>query len=429
MEASAIHGVWHPLLEGADAEQAREALAAIAHDLRETTEKDDPSVAGGMAGVAVFHAYLHQAEPGAGHDARALEWLDGGIDALSELVMTAQLYGGFPGIAWAVEHLRGRVFEAGEEDPVEEVDGAVAERLRLSPWRGDYDLIVGLVGLGVYALERLPRPAAAECLSLLLDRLEETAERSPEGVTWFTPPELLWESMRASAPAGLYNLGVAHGVPGVIGILAETCAAGVEVERARPLLEGAVRWLLAHKWDGSSGFCFPGSIGPGIQPTDSRLAWCYGDAGVAATLFLAGRLAGEPAWEAEALQIARLAARRPLGKAGVKDAGLCHGSAGLAHVFNRLWQASGDEELAAAARFWYRHALGYRQPGQGVGGFRSWEPRTPDAEFEWLSLPGFLTGSAGIGLALLAATSPVEPMWDRLLLTSIPPRSAPGGAP
>jgi hypothetical protein len=36
--------------------------------------------------------------------------------------------------------------------------------------------------------------------------------------------------------------------------------------------------------------------------------------------------------------------------------------------------------------------------------------------------PGFLTGAAGIGLALLAATSPVEPAWDRVLLASVPPR-------
>jgi hypothetical protein len=32
-----------------------------------------------------------------------------------------------------------------------------------------------------------------------------------------------------------------------------------------------------------------------------------------------------------------------------------------------------------------------------------------------------LIGAAGVGLALLAAVSDVEPAWDRLLLASIPP--------
>jgi hypothetical protein len=31
---------------------------------------------------------------------------------------------------------------------------------------------------------------------------------------------------------------------------------------------------------------------------------------------------------------------------------------------------------------------------------------------------GLLNGLAGIGLALLAATTPIEPRWDRLLLLS-----------
>jgi hypothetical protein len=32
-----------------------------------------------------------------------------------------------------------------------------------------------------------------------------------------------------------------------------------------------------------------------------------------------------------------------------------------------------------------------------------------------------LTGAAGIALALLAAVTPVEPAWDKVLLVSVPP--------
>jgi hypothetical protein len=35
-----------------------------------------------------------------------------------------------------------------------------------------------------------------------------------------------------------------------------------------------------------------------------------------------------------------------------------------------------------------------------------------------------LTGATGIALALLAATTDIEPLWDRMLLASIPRRSA-----
>jgi hypothetical protein len=34
---------------------------------------------------------------------------------------------------------------------------------------------------------------------------------------------------------------------------------------------------------------------------------------------------------------------------------------------------------------------------------------------------GLLEGFAGVGLALLAAATTVEPTWDRMLLASVPP--------
>jgi hypothetical protein len=258
----------------------------------------------------------------------------------------------------------------------------------------------------------------------VLGHLETIAVRDAQGLSWFTPPSLLWDKALELAPDGLYNLGVAHGVPGVVGLLAELCTAGVEVERARRMLAGVVPWLLAQELGGddADAALFPWICGPGVARKPARLAWCYGDAGLAAVLCHAAQAAGEPAWEAAARRIAHAAARRPMDDCGVVDAGLCHGSAGLAHIFNRLGQATGDAGLESAARAWFGHVLDFRRPGEGIGGYRTWEPETLDGEFLWLQRPGFLSGAAGVGLALLGAVSPVEPLWDRLLLTSVPPR-------
>ena len=67
---------------------------------------------------------------------------------------------------------------------------------------------------------------------------------------------------------------------------------------------------------------------------------------------------------------------------------------------------------------------GLRQPGRGVGGYEAWLPEDDGAQ-AWAADPGLLTGSAGIALALLAATTGVEPAWDRMLLVAIPPHAAP----
>jgi hypothetical protein len=101
------------------------------------------------------------------------------------------------------------------------------------------------------------------------------------------------------------------------------------------------------------------------------------------------------------------------------DAGICHGAAGNGHLFNRLYQATGEPVFRDAALSWFDRALGFREEGQGVGGYRMWVPGA-EGELGWRSDPGFLTGSAGVGLCLLAAASPVEPEWDRVLLADIP---------
>src|SRR5207247_4655901 len=87
-------------------------------------------------------------------------------------------------------------------------------------------------------------PVAAGMLERVVDRLAELAVREGEEITWFTPAKRLPEWQRAICPGGYFNVGLAHGVPGVIALLGGACAAGVAVDRARPLLDGAVTWLL-----------------------------------------------------------------------------------------------------------------------------------------------------------------------------------------
>jgi hypothetical protein len=134
--------------------------------------------------------------------------------------------------------------------------------------------------------------------------------------------------------------------------------------------------------------------------------------------------AGRPDWADSALALARQAAGRARLSAGVSDAGFCHGAAGAGHMFNRLYQATGESPLGDAARFWFDQTLALRQPGRGIAGFAT---RVPDdaGSVRWAPMPGLIDGASGIALALLAAASPQEPYWDGILLLSNPERDTP----
>lgn len=415
---------WRPLLDANLAARAWEAVNAVSQALG-TWSPGGPrelhadgwldrvvSLGGGTAGQALFHGYLFRATGAERHAARARQRLNQAVEALAMTPTRPALYSGFTGVAWAVEHL-GRLLDGEDEqeasggedeDMGEEVDQALLTALDRFSWAGDYDLMSGLVGFGVYALERFPRPSAVRCLEAIVDRLDESAERSGQGVAWRTPD-------------GYYDLGVAHGIAGVIALLADACRLGIRQDRAFPLLDGAVRWLARQPLAGQKGACYPSRVGQGIEAKPSRLAWCYGDPGVAATLLYAARAVGRKEWEDMALATAAHAARAAPEDTGVQGLGLCHGALGLAHLYNRLYQASGDELFADAARLWYRLGLEIRAPEGGIEGRMAGQ----DWQSLWAADAGFLTGAAGVGLALLAAVTPVEPEWDRLLLVAIPP--------
>jgi len=417
--------MWQSITSGETLSAAWTVIEEIERSLARHLTSDpslatNPTLAGGTAGLALFYAYLDAARPGSEAGDRALDCLGQSIERLGSANIGPSLFSGFAGVGWTVEHLR-RGFFDGDDDLADPIDNALEELLD-RPGLQPYELLRGVAGYGVYLLERLPHPGTADLLVRVIDQLEASSERSALGCTWFTPPHWQLERQRQVMPGGCYNLGVAHGIPGVLGFLAAAHREGFDDPRLETLAEGTVGWLLAQCLEDNDESIFPAYFAPGVAPLGARTAWCYGDLGIAAILLLAGRSFGRPAWEQEAVDLAQAAAGRSPRAAGANDACLCHGAAGNGHLFARLAQATGDPVLREAALAWIRHALALRRPDEEIAGYPVWMPGSDDSG-DWVADAGFLTGAAGVGLALLAAASDVEPEWDRVMLLSIPPRA------
>jgi lantibiotic modifying enzyme len=409
---------WTVSLNGAAYELARAAVDDIAVAVASRVESN-PSLACTEPWIALLFAYLNRARGTDDHRPQIERILDASTDAVAETLMAPALYGGFLATAWLLEHLDGSM-EGDEEDPNLATDRSICDALETGPWTGHYDLIEGLVGFGVYFLERLPRESARRGLTLVAKRLNELADRRAGGAVWLTPPERLPAWQRELAPKGYYNAGLAHGGAGIIALLAGLVGAGAAKESELELLGAAVRWLLGQqRVRKAEGSLFPSWVPVGRPPHSSRMSWCHGDLGIATALYEAGSGADRQDWVERALATAEQAALRRGPEAGVVDAGLCHGAAGNGHLFNRLYQATRRPIFLDSARFWFERTLAMRKPGMGVAGFRSYLPHGPTDKNAWQDDPGFLTGAAGIGLALLAASSPVEPAWDAVLLVSM----------
>ncbi|NIM14946.1 MAG: hypothetical protein GTO45_23520 [Candidatus Aminicenantes bacterium] len=441
MEKKSIDNKWHPILEGSEAEEVFEVVDEIAKALHHPPAAWIPrekvavepyriargaSLAHGSSGIALFYAYLSRVPAASPLFAdEADRFISHACDALETVPMEGGLYRGLSGIAWVVQHLQGFLYEDESYDP--ETDPNIEiDRLLLDHWSKPekFDLWEGCVGLGVYALERYPQPGAKTLLEILINQLDRLATHNEKGVTWFTPTETLPQRSRLVYPNGFYALGIAHGTAGVISFLSRVHALGILPDVTGKLLDGAVSWLLAQQQGSDLGLLFPLLLlPPDNKPKSSgTFGWCHGDLGLAAALLSAARCTGESSWTAKAIEAAHASIdylNELLQKTTYPDATLCHGTAGLAHLFNRIYQTIRIERFKEEARKWFHHTINIRKPGTGIAGFSKYS-MNEDGELAEQYDPGFIQGAAGIGLALLGAVTDIEPKWDRVMLISAP---------
>lgn len=429
-------GAWEPVLRGPARSRALETVRDIAVALRGCSpESISESTAGlmktpicslsvGLAGLALFFFYLARSEVGVASDHdEGHRLLDDARRALESEATGPGLYVGFSGVAWTIQHLVGvGALDLGGADPNEDIDALLVDLVSARPWRGHFDLVSGLVGIGIYGLARFPRDAARTILTTVAHQLSELATHMTHGVAWETGAHLMTRSQRALFPPGTYNLGMAHGTPGVVALLARMQRVGIADDVVPELLTAANTWLRHQQCAEPSHGVFPTRVSNGRLGPPARLGWCYGDLGIAAALLSAARAIHQEDLEDDALRLVDVCMQRSgsnTSTTGVLDACLCHGSAGVGHMFARVYHVTQNLEHRRVAELWYERALAFRQPGSGVAGFR-FSYTAPTGHVQWLDDVTLLNGAAGIGLSLLSAASPIPPLWDSMMLLSDP---------
>ncbi|HEY0611099.1 MAG TPA: lanthionine synthetase C family protein, partial [Chitinophaga sp.] len=276
-----------------------------------------------------------------------------------------------------------------------------------------YDFLHQGLGAALYFLERPMTAATIACLEKMVTQLENAAITLDTGISWKD------QFVRKDNTEDHYNLGLAHGVPAILAILSMLHEKKICVERTLPLLEEGVQWLLSTRNDPGAepGSWYPTMVTRNNAPIgspQSRLGWCYGDLGIAITLWNIGVRLEKDAWKKEAVDIlAHTLLHRDSRNGTVRDAGLCHGSTGIAQIYRRIYTGSGDERLQTGAGKWLQQTFELGAWEDGPAGFKA---HTLNGYINTFNL---LEGVTGIGLAMMAAVDEdAAAAWDRCLLLS-----------
>lgn len=421
---------WTILLEGSAREKALAAIEDIAQALISPPPAWIPdfdaesfrisrglSLGSGSPALALFYTYharsLNSGPIYAEQLAKYLEYTGQGLEVarLEPIFMY-----GLSGVLWALDHIATLT-----GSPLEGLDAALVEADSFledhTIDEDGFDMWFGLVGHGIYALPRTTGRSARHLLNSLLERLLSALNPEPEAPPWILKPQLLKKPGRAGIPTPHTQLGVAHGIAGVVAFLAEAHRRGLGDGKIPGICDRTWRWMAGQGSEDEHGPFWPNVLGADLPVVRGIQKWCNGMPGIAAALLAASQKLDHDEMREWSIARARELINYTRGFAKPTEVSLCHGSTGLGHMYNRIFQQTGDELFADTARFFLQLTLELQTPGHGVGGFVAYG-ETMMGDYGDLFDPGLMTGSSGVGLGLLAAVSNQAPNWDQALLLS-----------
>jgi len=396
-----------------------------------TSTLDRQQLAYGPLGIALLH--IERAAAGLGPWQRAHDWLAAATRQPFTSGPDSHPFYGAPALAHtlanAAEHLPGPYQRALETLDVQ-IATDVQRRLdaahrrieaELLPQLAEFDVIRGLAGYGAYLLRR--EPASFTMRSVLEYCVRLAQPIALDGQTlpgWWTetgpsgrPDERF--------PDGHANSGMAHGIGGVLALLALATRYGSVVDGQYDAMRSILAWLDRWQEETDPGAAWPywvtrAELRDGCLAASAphRPSWCYGTAGLARAQQLAALALGDAARQDRAENALVAALTDPAQLKATTDKGLCHGFAGLAHIAART--ADDARPLAAGQLRAAIPALLTAVCPPGTDPVTNAQAVVRDEE----AGPGFLDGAAGIALALLAPATYGPPIsaWDACLLVA-----------
>jgi lantibiotic biosynthesis protein len=376
------------------------------------------SLTRGAAGISLLHTERAHQHLGDWNTAHA--WLTAAAAGVVSAADTTGLYQGIASLGFALDAAartsshRYATALAGLDTHLDtlthrRVDAATQRIASGTPGHfREYDVFFGLTGIGALLARRDPGGAALERTLSYLVAL--TVPVHVDGRTvpgWWVGHDP--HRRRSDAyPSGHANLGAAHGITGVLLLLARTARDGLTVTGQHDAIAEILAFLDQWEQDSEHGPWWPQWLtlqdldtGRPTQSAPGKPSWCYGTPAIARAQQIAALATGDSTRQHRSQTALTKTLLDAVERERINDVGLCHGWAG---TFQTGWRAAldaQDPELDAAVASTAQALARAADFGRGPG-----------------DEPGLLDGTAGLALALTTAALDAAPIsgWDACLL-------------
>ena len=285
----------------------------------------------GISGIALFKFYYAKYSDNNEPRDTGLKILELAMQNINEGYDFATYCTGISGFSWVLDHLESQKFiDIDNDDLLSKLDNNLNRMMVHDMKNNNYDFLHGAIGYAFYFLNRYKCTYSKELKerykNILLEFISMLNTTSIDNGN----SQLKWMSILASNNnAEVYNLSLSHGMSSIIGILTKMHEYKDFKTITIKLLNGAINYILSFKRKHKLSL-FPIYITKENEPIYvDRIAWCYGDLGVAVQIWHASKSLKDEHLQSTAIEILKHTAKKTvLDKTLVVDAGICHGSFG-----------------------------------------------------------------------------------------------------
>lgn len=376
--------------------------------------KEGSGLMSGLAGISLFLFYSARVLNNKHIFELANVYLSKSFERINDSNVNLSFCNGISGLCWTVEHLKKYDYITTNTAKIlVDADNLLNEFINNNK-TFKFDFLHGEIGIGYYLLYKKRTSIIKRSIESIINKLEETSVIENDG-------SYKWMSVvkgNNNDYMNVYNLSISHGISSIIIFLAKCIQKYPEIETTSVLLNGAIKFLLKSKIceNKNAHSIFPSWVNEEDHDKSSRIGWCYGDLGNGIALLHSYQALKKEELLSEAIKIFEFNAyRQKLREESINDGCLCHGTAGIMQIFERVYQYTRCEIFRNTANFWLDKTISISNHPEGLAGYKTW---TGESNTGWANKYNLLDGVAGIGLGLITMISVEDLYWDEFLLLS-----------
>ncbi|WP_282086589.1 lanthionine synthetase LanC family protein [Aquimarina algiphila] len=356
-------------------------------------------------GGLIFEATLYRYSQKEVYKKKAIQLTNQLLTVFSDRNVLSGFFEGFEGIFYTIQYLyHCKIIE--DDSLLDDLEEYLLKSLSIDFKINNFDPLHGSIGKLLYYInsKNKDKEKVNQLVNTFIDSLYNNKKETDHGIFWYDDNEDVKD---------LVNLGVAHGLAGILSFLLRLKELGYNNTYLDILITGIIKTILNSKNNIPRISNFPDYYSKNINQTNinSRLAWCYGDLGIAYTLLYASKVLQRDDLKVEVENITNSTIRRTISNSGINyyedysffDTGFCHGISGIVFILQKINNTLNQPNIDKRIQFWKKELFYNLEKQLKIKEdiYLPWY-RQDDKYSYTLDKESMLNGLCGTGLVLLS---------------------------